>query len=385
MIGAGVAGTSAAHFLASAGVKVTLVDAGRQGQATAAGAGIVSYAGTSAPQWWISFFARATRHLRRLAASLLDEDERDIGYRAVGELIVAPEEEGFERLSGLARSLEARQQESYDEQIGAVSLLAAEEARRLFPPLSPLLPAVHLSGVGRLDGRLFRDALARRASSGGSRFIKEAARLRPEPGGRVGVETRDGVLRPDAVIVAAGAWTPELLAPLGVSVPVEPQRGQIVHLELDAETEAYPVLSGHGRDYIVTFPPNRVVCGATRETGSGFDYRTTAGGVDEILSRALAVAPGLRGASVREIRVGFRPASPDGLPLLGPLPSHPEVHLATGFGPSGLTLGPYAASLVARSVIGLTEDDGALLEDALARFSPSRFAPEQSYSTHKRE
>lgn len=373
MVGGGVAGMSVAYALSSRGVGVTVYDFPQEGQATAAGAGIVSYARSAAPSWWDTFFRAATRHLRRLAPLLLDEGGVDVGYRTVGEIVVAPDG-GDARLSALESELRERQGASYDEQIGAVSRLTATEARELFPPLSPALSALYLTGVGRIDGRRLRDGLSAAVRRHGGRVIEGPVRLREEATRRVTVETDEGIRRPDIVIVAAGAWTRGLLEPLRLAVPVEPQRGQIIHLDADSATDAYPVLSGHGRDYIVTFPPNRVVCGATREDGTGFDYRTTAGGIEELLSRALTVAPGLSTAALREIRIGFRPSSPDGLPILGPVPGCPGLHVATGFGPSGLTLAPYAGSLVARAAVGLAEDeDGSPLGPVLARYSPARF------------
>jgi D-amino-acid dehydrogenase len=67
----------------------------------------------------------------------------------------------------------------------------------------------------------------------------------------------------------------------------------------------------------------------------------------EVLGEALRVAPGLKDASLDEIRVGLRPASPDGLPILGPVPGVRNVLLATGHGPSGLLLGPYSGKVIA--------------------------------------
>jgi D-amino-acid dehydrogenase len=64
------------------------------------------------------------------------------------------------------------------------------------------------------------------------------------------------------------------------------------------------------------------------------------------------VAPGLRDATLLETRVGFRPATPDGRPVLGPLPGRPDVVLATGFGPTGLTLAPFAGAVIADVVLG---------------------------------
>jgi D-amino-acid dehydrogenase len=103
---------------------------------------------------------------------------------------------------------------------------------------------------------------------------------------------------------------------------------------------------------MVPWPDHRVVAGATRETGSGFRPHTTAAGVREVLSEALRVAPGLAAADIRDIRVGLRPYSADTMPVLGPVPGVRGIVLATGHGPTGLTLGPYSGKVVADVVLG---------------------------------
>jgi len=87
-----------------------------------------------------------------------------------------------------------------------------------------------------------------------------------------------------------------------------------------------------------------------------------------VLDEALRVAPGLAGAEIREIRVGLRPLSRDTLPVLGPVPDVAGVFLVTGHGPSGLTLGPYSASLVAAQMLGTAS------RTDLTPFSVARFA-----------
>ena len=115
-------------------------------------------------------------------------------------------------------------------------------------------------------------------------------------------------------------------------------------------------------------PDSRVVAGATRETGSGFAPHTTTAGVRVLLEEALRVAPGLADAEIREIRVGLRPLSADGLPVLGGVSGVAGVFLATGHGPSGLTLGLYSAKLVAEQMLGLAPATD------LTPFSLARFA-----------
>jgi D-amino-acid dehydrogenase len=180
------------------------------------------------------------------------------------------------------------------------------------------------------------------------------ARLVCRRGRAVGVMLGGVLAEADAVVAATGAWTGTFLEPAGVTVPVTPQRGQIVHLSVEpADTSRWPVVlpagSGH---YLLAFDGSRVVAGATREAGAGFDHRVTAGGLAEVLGQALAVAPGLAAAGYLETRVGFRPMSPDARPLLGPVPGVEGLVVATGLGPTGLTMGPYAGEIAARAALG---------------------------------
>jgi len=88
-----------------------------------------------------------------------------------------------------------------------------------------------------------------------------------------------------------------------------------------------------------------------------------------VLAEALRVAPGLAAAEVREVRVGLRPASRDGLPILGPVPGIENLLLATGHGSVGLQLGPYSGKMIAGMIAGEAETDIAPFR--LARFTRS--------------
>jgi D-amino-acid dehydrogenase len=118
------------------------------------------------------------------------------------------------------------------------------------------------------------------------------------------------------------------------------------------DTTRWPIIGGTGEQYMLTFGPNRVVSGATRETGSGFDVRRTVGGFKTIFDHALSVAPGLAEGTVQEIRVGLRPLSADGLPFLGLVPGYDGLVLATGHGASGLMLGPWSGMVAAQLAVG---------------------------------
>jgi D-amino-acid dehydrogenase len=201
-----------------------------------------------------------------------------------------------------------------------------------------------------VDGRRLRAGLLAAARRHGAQLRQAPARAVPGP--RPAVLAGDERLDADAVVVAAGAWTDRVLAPLDRSVGIEPQRGQLVHLGVPGEdTVAWPSVLPAGPSYLVPFGDGRVVAGATRETGSGFDVRVTAEGLHRVLADALAVAPGLAAATVLETRVGLRPLARGGLPVLGALPGRPGWFLATGFGAGGLTMGPVAGHLLAQLVL----------------------------------
>ena len=118
------------------------------------------------------------------------------------------------------------------------------------------------------------------------------------------------------------------------------------------EAGRWPIVVGFHSHYLLSFPDGRVVAGATRKDQAGFDVRVTASGTREALGEALRVAPGLADFTLHEIRVGLRPATPDGLPILGRVPQMENVFIATGHGASGLQLGPYSGALVADLALG---------------------------------
>jgi D-amino-acid dehydrogenase len=341
VIGAGVVGAACAYTATSLGAEVVLVDAARPGRATAAGAGIICpWSSRVEDPVWYEFGCAAAREYPALIEALADAGETDTGYRQVGALA----------LDGNGDQLRERQARAPE--MGEVRDVSGAEVQRMFPPLRADTAAVYIGGAARVDGRRLAAALVR-ASGADLRSGEAGLSLDSKTGVTVGGE----LIEADSVVVAAGAWTGFLLQTVtGLpAVTVEPQRGQIAHFSLDgADTSHWPVIlpSGSGH-YMLAFDDSRVVAGATRETGSGFDYRVTPGGLAEVLGQALAVAPGLASATYLETRVGFRPMSADIRPLLGPVPGADGLVVATGLGATGLTMGPYAGAIAAKLALGL--------------------------------
>ncbi len=369
VLGGGIVGSSATYHLARAGAQVTLIDQAQPGQATAAGAGIIA-PGTSfrLPPELFPLAFHAVAAYEELLAHLAEDGEQQTGYETVGLLHVATTEEEAGRLPILLQLFEERRAAGV-KNLGRVRMVDSQEARALFPALGVVHGAIYVPEAARLDGRLMRDALRGAAQFRGARIVvsDQGATLVREGQRVTGVQVNGQTLTADAVILATGAWSGHLAETLDLTLPVYPQRGQILHLQGPVEAGHWPIVAGFHSHYLLTFPDGRVVAGATREDGAGFDVRTTASGVREVLNEALRVAPGLAAMTLHEIRIGLRPATSDGMPVLGAVPQAENVFLATGHGPSGLQLGPYSGALVAALAIGKKP------ELDLAPFSVKRF------------
>ena len=365
--GGGVVGAATAYHLVREGVKTLLVDRRDDGRATDAGAGILSTAtNTEDPDPIERFEARAAEYYPILVERLRGDGAGDPGYRVCGSLTVAVDDDEvahFHQVRTGLRRWRAAKDHGYAE-------IGPDEAKGLFPPLADAKGAIHCGRGARVDGRSLAAALLRAAGQRGLE-VRHAAvdGLIVEHGAVAGIRIAGERIACGHAVIAAGAWSKELGQSLGIDIPVEPQRGQIIHLGLPGvETSAWPIVLAFRGHYMVPWDDGRVAVGATRETGSGFRPHTTAAGVIQVLTEALRVAPGLADAMICEIRVGLRPASRDGLPILGPVRGVANLLLATGHGSVGLQLGPYSGKLVA-DLIAQGEAETDIAPFSLARFT----------------
>ena len=371
IIGGGLVGATAAYHAATLGATVALIDRNDGGQATAAGAGILTPGTTrnAADAWWRDFAFPAVSYYPELLEQLALDGETDTGYFRCGLLHVATTNDEAQEQKRLLQII-AENKSLGAPAVDEVAQLSREEAKAFFPPLGELRAAVHVSGACRVDGRLLLASLRRAAARRKVDLIRDSAASLLHEGGTVcGIELSGGEpLAARTVVVAGGAWSGALATSLGLNLPISPQRGQIVHLQLpDTETSHWPVIMGFHSHYMVSFQSGRVVVGATRELDTRFDVRATAGGIYEVLGEALRIAPGLNTATLAEVRVGLRPTTPDGLPMLGSVPALEGAFIAAGHGPSGLQLGPYSGKLVAELALDQP------ISTNISPFRPERF------------
>lgn len=349
VVGGGVVGASAAYRSVGRGASTLLLDEHHQGRATDAGAGIVS------PETEIrdgsprqAMVDATPAFYAELIEALARDGERDTGFVRCGKLVVARDEREAGMLDAYLRLLLDPARPGTVPAPGTISEVTPTAAHDLFPVLGPVVKAFVSHNAARVDGRQLTAALLGAADRRGLERESLTVDTLIDDGDRVcGVQCGTRRIEGQAVLIAGGAWSPALGARLGVNLPVIAERGQIAHLHLDGvDTAAWPVLSPLHDHYMVAWPGGRVACGATHDD-AGFDARVTVAGMREIIDRALSVAPGLADATVLEVRVGLRPISTTGLPLLGPLPGRPGAVVATGHGASGLTFGPWGATAVA--------------------------------------
>lgn len=354
VIGGGIVGASAAYHLAKAGVKTVLVDGSQVGKATSAGAGIVAPGTSLRPLPPFYELAKpAVSYYPTLADDLSSLNEENCGYEECGKLHVADTPEKAEQFPELKALFEKRRDEGMPN-LDEISEVTPAEAQEMLPILGEMHAAMFISGAARVDGSTMRSALTNGARKLGARIIGGEATIDVSSGTVTGITTEEGAIAVDAVVVAAGAWTNSVLEPSGFSLAINPQKGQIVHIEMPGQdTTRWPILGWGESQYQLSFGPDRVVCGATREFDSGYDTRVTPAGVKHILDEQLRLCPGLADGTLAEVRVGLRPYSDDALPFIGAVPNVNNLVVGSGHGPSGLQLGPYSGLLAAELAQGL--------------------------------
>jgi glycine oxidase len=203
------------------------------------------------------------------------------------------------------------------------------------------------------QGYVAAAALTRAMMAGGTArgmrvTIERVLRVAAEPTG-IRVETQGELLHAPHVVLAAGSWVSRIAVDEGLVLPVRPVRGQLLQLDWAA-----PPLSRivWGPDcYLVPWTSGAVLVGATVEE-AGFDERATTAGVRDLLEAACDTLPQAWQAAFVGVRVGLRPATPDGLPVIGASARVPGVCYAAGHFRNGVLLAPITGALVADLVLG---------------------------------
>lgn len=344
IIGGGIIGCSIAWRLAQAGMRVTVLDRGKPGgEASSAAAGMLAPLGEMVTPPVFSELCVASRSLYpRFAAEIEESSGHNTGYRSDGSLLLALNEELEEELAEVHRSQTARG--------FTLDPLTAMEVHERAEGLSPqvrsglFIPDDHWIDNEHLM-RALLDACHR-------------AKVHFEPGAAVHQFQSDAghitavvagshsTFTAKTYVLAAGCWSGEVAGEMGIQVPVEPCRGQMIEFEAPREI---PFVVRAGIHYLVPRSDRRVVVGTTSEY-NGFEKTVTAKGLLSIVEGAVRLAPQATDFRFLRAWAGLRPDTPDHLPILG-YGEFQNLVFATGHFRNGILLAPVTAEIIADIVL----------------------------------
>ncbi|WP_416771726.1 glycine oxidase ThiO [Pseudomonas sp. RHF3.3-3] len=173
-------------------------------------------------------------------------------------------------------------------------------------------------------------------------FIRDSEKV-------IGVHTSLGELHAEQVVLAAGAWSGELLKNLGLELPVEPVKGQMILYKCAADFLPSMILA-KGR-YAIPRRDGHILIGSTLEH-EGFDKTPTLSALDSLKASAVELIPALAGMEPVAHWAGLRPGSPEGIPFIGPVPGFEGLWLNCGHYRNGLVLAPASCQLFADLLLG---------------------------------
>lgn len=349
VIGGGIVGATASYYLAKAGHSVSVFDSGT-GQATAAAAGIICpWLSRRRNKKWYRLVSEGAAFYDKLLADLASDGLKTDAYARCGALILGQSAKYIQEVHD--RALERREQAPL---IGSVAILNGAELQKAFPSLTNAEQALYVGGGARVDGRELTKTLLQAATRFGGSIHKGTVSLARDNDGTLSVLTPDGGPQKfDAVILAAGAWLPQLLQPLGYTVDVRGQKGQLVVLQNeDNDSQNYPVIMPQGEIDLLPFGQGKTIVGASHENDKGYDLQPDASVTDPLLEQALTWLPDLKDAAITDIRIGTRAYTSDFSPFFGSVPGLDNCFAASGLGSSGLTSGPLIGYLLAELAQG---------------------------------
>jgi glycine oxidase len=245
-------------------------------------------------------------------------------------------------------------------------VLDAAAVQALEPKLvAELAGAILFPDHARLDAAAMTTSAADAARKLGAtiREDQEVLSLLTDGDRVCGVQLRAESIRSDWVVLCAGAASGSMRG-LALTLPIRPVKGQVIICrpptrQVRTIIAAPPIIGG-----LIPLPDGRMLIASTYDD-AGFDLRPTAGAAHDLLAGALTVLPDLRDAALEGTRVGLRPFTPDGMPIIGK--AQDGLLVATGHGRMGIVSTPLTARVIADLV------DGRQSTVPLEPFRPDRF------------
>jgi glycine oxidase len=365
VIGGGLIGSSLALRLAQAKLRVLVFDRGEPGaEASRAAAGMIAPQGESVePDAFFALCARSHALFPDYVGEIEELSGQEVDFRRQGSLLVAVEEKQVAELEKLF----------WTQTRAGLPLerLTPAGLEQRMPGLSPEVRlALGVSEDHWVDNEKLTAAVIEAARRLGVRFHAHCAvnelRVREDRVEAIlagPAENGSALFSAGCFVLAAGCWSGDLAAGVGLPLPLEPCRGQMMEFESPREI---PHVIRAGIHYLVPRSGRRLLIGTTAEY-AGFEKTVTAGGMQSILEGAARFAPFLKECFFRRAWAGLRPDTSDHLPILG-YGRLRNLALATGHFRHGILLAPLTAQLVSDLVL---ERPAGVVPEA---YRPGRFA-----------
>jgi D-amino-acid dehydrogenase len=250
----------------------------------------------------------------------------------------------------------------------ASQALTSDDLRQMFPGISTAVRrGVLVPGNGyTVSPQRIVQTLHRLFLEAGGRVVPEnVMKIMPREGGGYDLMTNVGFHAAQQIVVAAGAWSVRLLKPLGVSVPLETERGYHVMLPTP-NVSLTTTLSNKSRSFGVTPMEQGLRVAGTVEI-AGLDAPPDERRAKALLANVRTMFPDVNTDGHR-FWMGFRPSTPDSLPIVGEVAGRPGLFLAVGHGHFGMTGGPPSGRLLSQLINHQPTAFNA------AAYGPQRFA-----------
>ncbi|MGG4218226.1 FAD-binding oxidoreductase [Paenibacillus jamilae] len=363
IVGGGIIGTAIAYYAAKSGMKVVLAERGEIAGGTSSRCDGNILAIDKEP----GFDSRMSLLSQKLVAELAMELEDEFEYRAPGSILVC---ENDQEMQAAELWVTRQQQEGLP-----FRMLDQQDLREEWPYLAKDLPGgLECKTDSTVNPVQMTYALARAARRMGARLLPRMpiqSILKDERGNACGVETPNGVIHADAVVLAAGVWTRSIGHSLGLDLPIIPRKG---HILVSARMPSIGNRKVMEFGYLMSkFGGQRSVDEVYEKYGVALVFEPTASqniligssrqfvgmdtGVDQqvirlIARRAIRFFPALANVSLMRAYTGLRPWTPDHLPIISAVDEVPGLFIASGHEGDGISLAAVTGKLVTEMVRG---------------------------------
>ncbi|MFQ5933199.1 MAG: NAD(P)/FAD-dependent oxidoreductase [Dehalococcoidia bacterium] len=341
--GGGIIGCSIAYHLSKEGARVTIIERESIGsQASGAATGLlVPMASLDTPDHFVQLTDESCKRHKEIIPELeeLSGVETQYGGFSWLELAFTEEEER-----------ELRQELGWHLDSPNVSWFTDADIRRLEPRTTPRANAgIYVEGQAQVDAYRLTLAFAGAAEALGTTIkYGEVTGLTIQNGRVSGLSTSLGNLPADTVVFAMGSWSKGLEGWIGMPVPVEPLKGQTIHLEVP--DPPIPCMIHHVASYVAPKLGGITIAG-TYDGYMGYDTTIHEEGKALITEGVETVCPGVMESKIVTHVTGLRPASVDFLPILGPVPGIGGAYIATGHQRLGITLSAITGELMSQLIL----------------------------------